>query len=90
MEGLITIVWAGCCVFLVPKNYQTAYFLNDEEKKIMSSRAEATAAYSGGSGKYTKQDIKRGAGDVKTWIHAVIQIMVVTILYGNQKTSTSS
>ena len=86
LEGLITVVWAGCCVFLVPKNYQTAYFLNEEEKKIMAWRAEATSAYSGGEGKYTMKDFKRGAGDIKTWIHAVIQIAIVTILYGKSVT----
>ena len=82
LEGLITILWAGACYFLIPKNYQTAYFLTAEEKKIMAWRAEASAAYSGGTGHYTKKDIKLGAGDVTTWIHSVIQIMVVTILYG--------
>ena len=82
LEGLITIVWAGMTWYLVPKNYQTAYFLTEEEKKIMAWRAEAAAAYSGGTGHYTKKDIKLGAGDITTWIHAVIQIMSVTILYG--------
>jgi hypothetical protein len=48
----------------------------------MAWRAEASAAYSGGTGHYTKKDIKLGAKDVKTWMHAVIQIMVVTLLYG--------
>jgi MFS family permease len=82
LEGLITLVWAGCCVFLVPKNYQTAYFLNAEEKKIMAWRYEQSFAYSGGTGHYTKVDLKRGAGDIKTWLHSFIQICVVTILYG--------
>lgn len=82
LEGLITIIWAVACYFLIPKNYQTAYFLTEDEKKIMAWRAEASAAYSGGTGHYTKKDVKLGAGDVTTWIHSVIQIMVVTILYG--------
>ena len=82
LEGLITIVFAVVTWFIIPKNYQTAYFLTEDEKKIMAWRAEASAAYSGGTGHYTKKDIKLGAGDITTWIHAVIQIMVVTILYG--------
>jgi MFS family permease len=82
IEGLITLVWAVCCVYLVPKNYQTAYFLNAEDRKIMAYRAEQTAAYSGGTGHYKKIDFKRGAGDIKTWLHSFIQIAVVTILYG--------
>ncbi|KAF2794014.1 retrograde regulation protein 2 [Melanomma pulvis-pyrius CBS 109.77] len=82
LEGLITVVWAFCCVFLVPKNYETAYFLNDSEKQIMRLRAERAEAYSGGSGHYGKADIKEAAKDVKSWLHGVIQIAVVTILYG--------
>ncbi|KAI3318781.1 retrograde regulation protein 2 [Xylariaceae sp. AK1471] len=82
IEGLITVVWAGLCVVLVPRNYETAYFLNAEQKALMRRRAEEMDAYSGGSGHYTKKDIKDAAKDVKSWAHGVIQITVVTILYG--------
>ncbi|KAF2475339.1 high-affinity nicotinic acid transporter-like protein [Lindgomyces ingoldianus] len=73
-EGIITIIWAFICIFVVPKNYETAYFLNDAEKAIMRQRAERTEAYSGGRGHYTKADIKEAAKDVKSWVHGVIQI----------------
>ncbi|EOO00517.1 putative high-affinity nicotinic acid transporter protein [Phaeoacremonium minimum UCRPA7] len=82
IEGLITVVWAGCCIFVVPKNYETAYFLNEEEKAIMRRRAEEMEAYSGGSGHYGKKEIKEAAKDIKSWVHGIIQIAVVTILYG--------
>ena len=84
IEGLVTVVWAGCCLFLVPKNYETAYFLTDEDKALMRKRAEEMEAYSGGTGHYGKQEIKQAAKDVKSWMHGVIQIAVVTILYGNK------
>ncbi|KAI0858289.1 retrograde regulation protein 2 [Xylaria cubensis] len=82
IEGLVTVVWAGLCVILIPRNYETAYFLNDDQKALMSRRAEEMNAYSGGSGRYSKKDIKEAAKDVKSWVHSVIQIPVVTILYG--------
>ncbi|KAK1767580.1 major facilitator superfamily domain-containing protein [Phialemonium atrogriseum] len=82
IEGLITVVFAACCIFLVPKNYETAYFLNAEDKAIMRRRAEEMEAYSGGSGHYGMKEIKEAAKDVKSWAHGVIQIAVVTILYG--------
>ncbi|KAI1171072.1 retrograde regulation protein 2 [Nemania sp. FL0916] len=82
IEGLITVVWAGLCVLLVPRSYETAYFLNGEQKALMRKRAEEMDAYSGGSGHYTKKDIKAAAKDVKSWTHGIIQIAVVTILYG--------
>lgn len=78
----MTVIWAGLCVVLVPRNYETAYFLNSEQKILMKRRAEQMNAYSGGSGHYTKKDIKEAAQDAKTWIHGVIQIGVVTVLYG--------
>lgn len=47
----------------------------------MRDRAEATASYSGGNGHYKLKDVKMAAKDVKSWVHGVIQICVVTILY---------
>ncbi|KAI0467949.1 retrograde regulation protein 2 [Xylaria cf. heliscus] len=82
IEGLVTVVWAGLCTILVPQNYETAYFLNDGQKALMRRRADEMNAYSGGSGHYTKRDIKDAAKDVKSWVHGLIQIAVVTILYG--------
>ncbi|KAI3400366.1 hypothetical protein diail_3383 [Diaporthe ilicicola] len=82
IEGIITVAWAACCVFLVPRDFETAYFLNAEDKLLMRIRAEEMASYSGGSGHYGKREIKEAAKDVKSWVHGVIQIAVVTILYG--------
>ncbi|KKY20323.1 putative high-affinity nicotinic acid transporter [Diplodia seriata] len=48
----------------------------------MKQRAELMEAYSGGSGHYGKKDIKEAASDIKSWAHGLIQIAVVTILYG--------
>lgn len=85
LEGIITIVFAFACIFLVPKDYSTAYFLTEEDKIVMKHRAELAESYSGGSGHYTKKDIKLAAKDVKSWVHGLIQICVVTILYGKAK-----
>ncbi|KAH8880583.1 retrograde regulation protein 2 [Thozetella sp. PMI_491] len=82
IEGIITVFYAGCCIFLVPKSFETAYFLNDKEKALMRRRAEEMEAYSGGDGHYGKHDIKLAAKDIKSWAHGIIQIAVVTILYG--------
>jgi hypothetical protein len=82
LEGIITAAYALACVFLVPKSYETAYFLNAEDKAIMRQRAEVMEAYSGSSGKHGKADIIAAAKDVKSWVHGFIQIAVVTILYG--------
>lgn len=84
------MVFAGICVFVVPKNYETAYFLNDEDKALMRIRAEEMEAYSGGSGHYTRKEMNYAAKDLKTWAHSIIQICVVTILYGEHTPSQYS
>ena len=82
IEGLITIIFAFATAFLVPKHWSTAYFLTPADKAIMKVREEQMEPYSGGTGKYTRQDIKLATQDVTTWIHAPIQVAFVTILYG--------
>ena len=82
IEGIITVVYAAICVSVVPNDYQTAYFLTEDDKALMRIRADEMASYSGGSGEYHKQDFREAARDSKSWIHGLIQIAVVTILYG--------
>lgn len=82
IEGVITVAWAAMTIFLIPKHYSTAYFLNDEDKAIMKRREEIMEPYSGGMGHYTKADIKLAARDMTTWVHAPTQVAMVTILYG--------
>jgi len=69
IEGIVTVVFSAVCFFAVPKSYETAYFLNDEDKAIMKIRFEQMESYSGGTGKYTRKDMKNAAMDIKTWIH---------------------
>lgn len=82
IEGIITIVFSVGCYFAIPKSYATAYFLNAEDKAVMKQRLEQMESYGGGTGKYTKKDVKHAAGDVKTWLHGLIQIFCSTIIYG--------
>lgn len=82
IEGALTILVGACCVFLIPKNFEQAYFLNEDDKRIMRRRAEDMEAYSGGKGHYTMTDVKAAVQDIKTWIHGSMQICAVTILYG--------
>lgn len=74
----------------MPKNYETAYFLTEDEKHMMRQRAEEMEAYSGSSGHYGMHDIKLAAKDIKSWIHGCVQIAVVTILYGKRMRRRSS
>ncbi|OJJ56527.1 hypothetical protein ASPSYDRAFT_59833 [Aspergillus sydowii CBS 593.65] len=75
IEGAFTIVVGGCCVFLIPKSFEHAYFLNEDDKEIMRRRAEDMEAYSGGKGHYTMSDVRAAVQDIKTWIHGTMQIL---------------
>ena len=72
IEGCITVVWVGICVFVVPKSYETAYFLTSEDKALMRQRAEMMESYSGGSGHYTREEVTSAAKDIKSWVHGII------------------
>lgn len=82
IEGAATVVIAMLCYFAIPTSYTTAWFLSDADKAIMRRRAEITEAYSGGDGRYTKTEFMLAVRDPKTWIHGVIQVMCLTVLYG--------
>ncbi|KAF1848897.1 high-affinity nicotinic acid transporter-like protein [Cucurbitaria berberidis CBS 394.84] len=88
IEGIITILWAFCCIFLVPKNFETAYFLNEEEKELMRQRAIRTQAYSdsAGAGHHGKADIKEAAKDVKINIWGAIVYAIGAFLSDRYQT----
>lgn len=78
----MTVVVAIGCYFIIPLDYTSAFFLNAEDKAIMRRRAEEAEAYSGGTGHYTRNEFMMAVKDVKTWLHAVVQVMCLTVLYG--------
>ena len=82
IEGILTIIWGLVCFYLVPSSYETALFLNEDDKEVMRYRAKVTHQYSGGSGEFTLKDIGTAAKDIKTWIHSALQFCCITPLYG--------
>lgn len=82
IEGLITIFVAFAGFWILPKDYQTAYFFNEKDRAIMKRRAELTENYNGGQGHYTRKDFKMAVMDVKTWVHGIAQMGVMTVMLG--------
>ena len=81
IEGIVTIVFGVASYWIVPSSFETAWFLNDEDKIAMRHRAEAMHLYSGGRGHFSFQHIWWAARDVKTWLHGCLQFCVITPLY---------
>ncbi|KAI1205171.1 MFS general substrate transporter [Annulohypoxylon truncatum] len=82
VEGSVTVIIASICYFIIPSSYTTAYFLNEDDRAVMRKRAELTEAYSGGKGHYTRAEFMMAVKDVKTWLHAFVQVMCLTVMYG--------
>ena len=76
------MIIAFTCYYLIPKDYQTAYFLNEDDRKIMRRRAELTESYNGGQGHYTRKELLMAVKDVKTWVHGINQMLCMTVVYG--------
>ena len=85
IEGLITVVVSIACVFVIPKSYETAWFLTTDDKRIMRRRAELAEAYSGGNGHYKWKDIKMALMDPKVYVSGVCQHTSIIVLYGKQR-----
>lgn len=82
IEGCVTIAFGSVSFWLVPSSFETAWFLDEDDKVAMRRRAEATHQYSGGRGHFGFKHITWAAQDVKTWLHAFLQFCVITPLYG--------
>ncbi|EMR72917.1 putative major facilitator superfamily transporter protein [Eutypa lata UCREL1] len=82
IEGAATVVISVVCYFAIPSSYTTAYFLNEDDRAVMRRRAELTEAYSGGKGHYSMKEFMMAVKDVKTWLHGIVQVMSLTVLYG--------
>ena len=86
IEGIITVVIAFAGFWILPKDYNTAYFLNDDDRAVMRRRAELTEQYNGGQGHYTRKDFNMAVMDIKTWIHGIAQMCIMTVMLGEHYT----
>ncbi|KAH8753712.1 major facilitator superfamily domain-containing protein [Hyaloscypha finlandica] len=74
VEGLATVVISLAIFFLLPDNFETARFLNEEDRKIMRIRAEIAARYNGKE-EFEWEEIRKAFQDPKTWISCWSQFM---------------
>jgi len=74
VEGLATVVISIAIFFLLPDNFETARFLNEEDKKIMRIRAEFAVRYNGAE-EFEWKEVRKAFQDPKTWISCWSQFM---------------
>lgn len=81
IEGIFSFLVAPIIWFGLPNDPSTAYFLTDEEKRMMQVRAIQRAQYMG-SEDFSWDEIRIGLKDPKLYLSAAIQFCQDILLYG--------
>ncbi|KAI1867761.1 uncharacterized protein JN550_006902 [Neoarthrinium moseri] len=82
VEGIISIVVGIMAVFLLPDNFESAWWLRDDEKALMRVRNEQTSVYVGESEVFDKAEVKLAFKDPKVWLSAICQFFADTCSFG--------
>ncbi|EUC42069.1 hypothetical protein COCMIDRAFT_104518 [Bipolaris oryzae ATCC 44560] len=85
VEGLISIVVGFAMIFLLPDNFETAWWLNEDEKALLRARHEKERLYQGKSmttDAMDKTEVKLAFKDPKLWLSAACQFCANTCSFG--------
>ncbi|KAK7746105.1 hypothetical protein SLS62_009565 [Diatrype stigma] len=82
VEGLISVVVGIVAVFLLPDNFETAWWLREDEKALMRIRHEQTKVYLGQSETLDKAEVALAFKDPKVWLSAWCQFCADTCSFG--------
>ena len=79
IEGLPTLVLGIAAFFLLPNDPESAYFLTEDEKRLMVIRHSREY---GTTQEFRKEDAIKAPLDWKVWMFCVGQFGADTMLYG--------
>ncbi|KAK3689645.1 DNA-repair protein rad2 [Podospora appendiculata] len=82
IEGLPTVCLGITSFFLLPNDAESAYFLNEREKKMMIVRHSRGYGMTTSAREFSKDDMKKAFGDWRVWVFCVAQFGADTMLYG--------
>ncbi|KAI1496466.1 major facilitator superfamily transporter [Biscogniauxia marginata] len=82
VEGIISIVVGLVAIFMLPDNFETAWWLREDEKALMRIRHEQTKVYLGESDTFDKTEVKLAFRDPKVWLSAGCQFCANTCSFG--------
>lgn len=82
IEGLPTLVLGVATFFLLPNEPASAYFLTDNEKKLMVARFRRNYGDTESAQKFSKKDMMKAFKDWKVWMFCAGQFGMDTMLYG--------
>ncbi|KAK3317879.1 DNA-repair protein rad2 [Cercophora scortea] len=82
IEGLPTVCLGVISFFLLPNDAESAYFLNESEKKMMVVRHSRSYGMTTSAREFSKDDMRKAFGDWRVWVFCVAQFGADTMLYG--------
>ncbi|KAJ4375757.1 hypothetical protein N0V83_001033 [Neocucurbitaria cava] len=85
VEGIISMVVGIATIFLLPDNFETAWWLNEDEKAILRARHENERLYQGKSmttDAMDKSEVKLAFRDPKVWLNSFCQFCANTCSFG--------
>ncbi|EKD20641.1 uncharacterized protein L3040_006366 [Drepanopeziza brunnea f. sp. 'multigermtubi'] len=82
LEGMPTVFMGIATLWLLPNNPETAYFLTDEDKKLIGIRKACEYGQTAAAQEFSKKDVMKGFTDWKCWAFYFGQFGVDTMLYG--------
>lgn len=81
IEGCASVLIAVLVFFVLPDNFETAKFLNEDDKKLMRIRAEKNARYNG-KPDFDWNEVRKAATDPKLYISCWSQFMADICSFG--------
>jgi hypothetical protein len=82
IEGIPTVLLGIAIFFLLPNDPESAYFLNDNEKKLMVVRHGRAYGNTASAQEFDNRDVMKAFKDWKVWIFCASQFGADTMLYG--------
>ncbi|TPX12396.1 uncharacterized protein E0L32_006808 [Thyridium curvatum] len=82
VEGVISIVVGILALFLLPDNFEVAWWLKEDDKALMRVRAEQVKIYAGESEVFDKHEVKLAFKDPKVWLSSICQFCANTCSFG--------
>jgi MFS family permease len=85
VEGVISLLVGIVTIFMLPDNFETAWWLNEDEKVLLRARHENQRLYQGNSmtaDSLDKTEIKLAFRDPKVWLSSLCQFCANTCSFG--------
>ncbi|OBT68516.1 hypothetical protein VE03_02875 [Pseudogymnoascus sp. 23342-1-I1] len=82
LEGIPSVLVGIACIFVLPNDVETAYFLTEEERKLMVNVRFREVGQTVSSQKFHWADVKEGAKDFQLWAFSIAQFGEDVMLYG--------